>query len=76
MLQATDDIPLNFGFTGKGNSSNIQPLLEQIDSGAVGLKLHEDWGTTPESIDICLQACELRDVQVSHLVMRALKVSL
>lgn len=45
MLQATDEIPMNFGFTGKGNTSEPEGLLEIIESGAVGLKLHEDWGT-------------------------------
>lgn len=69
MLQATDCLPLNFGFTGKGNCSTVEPLLEQIDAGAIGLKLHEDWGTTPAAIRTCLEACEKRDVQVRyHLV--------
>lgn len=54
MLQATDTYPLNFGFLGKGNSSLPQGLTEQIEGGACGLKLHEDWGTTPATIDTCL----------------------
>lgn len=64
MLQATDDMPLNFGFTGKGNSANAEALEEQICAGAVGLKLHEDWGSTPVAIDTCLSVCEKHDVQV------------
>ena len=65
MLQATDDLPLNIGFTGKGNTSRPEGLLEQIRAGAVGLKLHEDWGTTPAAIDCCLSAAEGEDVQVT-----------
>src|SRR2546421_1275659 len=65
MLQATDDLPLNMGFTGKGNTSMPQGLLEQIRGGAVGLKLHEDWGTTPAAIDCCLGVAEGEDVQVT-----------
>jgi urease subunit alpha len=65
MLQATDDLPMNFGFTGKGNTSLPQGLEEQIVAGAVGLKLHEDWGTTPAAIDCCLSAAEPHDVQVT-----------
>src|SRR5207253_3170305 len=65
MLQATDDLPLNIGFTGKGNTSLPQGLLEQIRGGAVGLKLHEDWGTTPAAIDCCLGVAEGEDVQVT-----------
>src|SRR3989449_572323 len=65
MLQATDDLPLNIGFTGKGNTSMPQGLLEQIRGGAVGLKLHEDWGTTPAAIDCCLGVAEGEDVQVT-----------
>ena len=53
MLEATDAIPMNFGFTGKGNSAKPEGLHEQIIAGAVGLKLHEDWGTTPAAIDCC-----------------------
>jgi urease subunit alpha len=65
MLQATDDMPLNFGFLGKGNTSLPAGLQEQITAGAVGLKLHEDWGTTPASIDCCLTVAEQYDVQVA-----------
>lgn len=65
MLQSTDNFPLNFGFTGKGNCSDPEPLREQIRAGAIGLKLHEDWGTTPAAIDSCLQVCEEFDVQAT-----------
>jgi urease subunit alpha len=65
MLQATDDLPLNIGFTGKGNTSLPQGLLEQIRAGAIGLKLHEDWGTTPAAIDCCLGVADKEDVQVT-----------
>ena len=65
MLQATDHLPMNFGFTGKGNSAKPQGLTEQIEAGAVGLKLHEDWGTTPAAIDCCLDVAEKYDVQVT-----------
>ena len=65
MLQATDDLPLNFGFLGKGNSSKPEGLAEQIIGGAVGLKLHEDWGTTPATIDCCLEVAEQFDIQVA-----------
>ncbi len=65
MLQATEAFPMNFGFTGKGNSAAPEGLPEQIIAGAVGLKLHEDWGTTPAAIDCCLQVAEEHDVQVT-----------
>jgi len=65
MLEAAEAFPMNFGFTGKGNSSAVPPLKEQIDAGAVGLKLHEDWGTTPAAIDACLKAADAGDVQVT-----------
>jgi urease subunit alpha len=65
MLQATDALPMNFGFLGKGNTSRPEGLAEQITSGAVGLKLHEDWGTTPASIETCLAAADAFDVQVA-----------
>ena len=55
MLQAVDTLPLNFGITGKGNDSLEAGLRDQILAGAVGLKLHEDWGTTPMAIDTCLR---------------------
>ena len=64
MLQATDDLPLNFGFLGKGNSAKPEGIEEQILGGAVGLKLHEDWGTTPATIDCCLTEAEKLDIQV------------
>ena len=63
MLQSCDELPLNFGITGKGNDSEKKPLQEQCDAGAVGLKLHEDWGTTPAAIDSCLSVCDEYDVQ-------------
>jgi urease subunit alpha len=65
MLQATDAFPMNFGFTGKGNTSLPEGLAEQIEAGAIGLKLHEDWGTTPKAIDTCLSVAERYDVQVT-----------
>lgn len=69
MLQSTDAFPLNFGFTGKGNSSWSDGLAvdleEQIKAGAIGLKLHEDWGTTPMAIDTCLKVADKYDVQVT-----------
>ncbi len=64
MMQATDHYPLNFGFLGKGNSSTPSTLREQIEAGALGLKLHEDWGTTPAAIDTCLSVADEYDVQV------------
>lgn len=65
MLQAADAFPVNLGFLGKGNSSQPQGLVEQILAGAMGLKLHEDWGTTPATIDTCLNVAEEYDVQVA-----------
>ncbi|HEY5946649.1 MAG TPA: urease subunit alpha [Kofleriaceae bacterium] len=65
MLQATDNIPLNIGLTGKGNSSLSNGLIDQIRAGAIGLKLHEDWGTTPTAIDCCLSVAEDEDIQVT-----------
>ncbi len=65
MLRATDAYPLNFGFLGKGNSSLPGGLTEQIEGGAIGLKLHEDWGTTPAAIDACLAIADEHDVQVA-----------
>lgn len=65
MMRATDDLPMNFGFLGKGNVSQPEPIAEQIKAGAFGLKLHEDWGTTPSSIDNCLAVAEAYDVQVA-----------
>ncbi|KAI3941055.1 hypothetical protein MKW92_045331 [Papaver armeniacum] len=65
MLQSTDSLPLNFGFTGKGNSSNPEGLDEIIKAGAIGLKLHEDWGTTPAALDNCLSVADKYDIQVN-----------
>jgi urease subunit alpha len=65
MLEATDSLPLNFGFTGKGNTSLPPGLADQIIAGAIGLKLHEDWGTTPAAIDCCLRVAQDFDVQVT-----------
>lgn len=65
MLRAVDALPLNFGFTGKGNTALPAGLLDQIKAGAIGLKLHEDWGTTPAAIDCCLGVAEEHDVQVT-----------
>ncbi|XP_075109727.1 urease-like isoform X3 [Nicotiana tabacum] len=65
MLQSTDELPLNFGFTGKGNSSKAEGLHEIIKAGAMGLKLHEDWGTTPAAIDMCLAVADQYDIQVN-----------
>ena len=65
MLQAVDNLPLNFGFTGKGNTAMPAGLREQIQAGAIGLKLHEDWGTTPAAIDCCLGIADELDVQVT-----------
>ncbi|MBD1896287.1 urease subunit alpha [Coleofasciculus sp. FACHB-129] len=65
MLQAADAFPVNLGFLGKGNSSQPQGLIEQVLAGAIGLKLHEDWGTTPATIDTCLNVADNYDVQVA-----------
>ena len=65
MLQAADSFPMNLGFLGKGNASLPGALVEQIEAGAMGLKLHEDWGTTPAAIDNCLSVAERHDVQVA-----------
>ncbi len=65
MLQAADALPMNLGFLGKGNASLPQALEEQIAAGAMGLKLHEDWGTTPAAIDNCLSVADAFDVQVA-----------
>jgi len=65
MLQAADGYPINLGFLGKGNASQPEPLREQIAAGALGLKLHEDWGTTPAAIDNCLTVAEETDTQVA-----------
>lgn len=65
MLQSLDAFPMNFGLLGKGNSAQPDALKEQIEAGAVGLKLHEDWGTTPATIDTCLSVADDYDVQVA-----------
>ena len=65
MLQAADAFPMNLGFLGKGNASRPEALRQQIEAGAIGLKLHEDWGTTPAAIDCCLGVADEFDVQVS-----------
>jgi len=65
MLEAADGFPINLGFLGKGNSSLPDSLREQVEAGALGLKLHEDWGTTPAAIDCCLSVAEEYDVQVA-----------
>jgi urease subunit alpha len=65
MLQAADAFPMNLGFFGKGNASRPQALIQQVQAGAIGLKLHEDWGTTPSAIDTCLDVAEAADIQVA-----------
>jgi urease subunit alpha len=65
MYQAVEELPMNFGFLGKGNASLPAPLEEQVRAGAMGLKLHEDWGTTPAAIDNCLSVAEAFDIQVA-----------
>jgi urease subunit alpha len=65
MLQAAEGLPINLGFFGKGNAARPEALIEQIQAGACGLKLHEDWGTTPAAIDNCLSVAEVMDIQVA-----------
>lgn len=65
MLQAAEAFPINLGFFGKGNNACPEPLIEQIKAGAIGLKLHEDWGSTPAAIDCCLKVADEFDVQVA-----------
>ncbi len=65
MFAACDSMPMNFGFLGKGNASRPEALCEQLEAGACGLKLHEDWGTTPAAIDCCLSVADEYDVQVA-----------
>lgn len=65
MLEAAEAFPMNLGFLGKGNSSSAAALREQLEAGAMGLKLHEDWGTTPAAIDTCLAVADDHDVQVA-----------
>lgn len=65
LLQAVDNLPINIGLLGKGHASSLDPLTEQIRAGAIGLKLHEDWGATHSSIDHALQAADLMDIQIA-----------
>src|SRR5450631_1887760 len=65
MLKAAEAFPMNLGFMGKGNASQPAALVEQVEAGACGLKLHEDWGTTPKAIDTCLEVAERHDIQVT-----------
>ncbi|TXI36848.1 MAG: urease subunit alpha [Methylophilus methylotrophus] len=65
MLQSADAFPMNLGFLGKGNASLPEPLREQVKAGVIGLKLHEDWGTTPAAIDNCLSVADEMDIQVA-----------
>ncbi len=65
MLEAADEFPMNLGFLGKGNSSSEAPLIEQVQAGVIGLKLHEDWGTTASAIDHCLRVADQFDIQVA-----------
>ena len=65
MLRAADAFPMNLGFMGKGNASRPEALRQQVEAGAVGLKLHEDWGTTPAAIDCCLSVADETDIQVA-----------
>ena len=65
MFQATEQLPINIGLLGKGNASLPEPLIEQVEAGAMGLKLHEDWGSTPAAINNCLTVADRLDVQVA-----------
>lgn len=65
MIESSEGLPMNFAYLGKGNSSSLETLEEQIRAGAAGLKLHEDWGSTPDAIDHCLTVADKYDVQVS-----------
>jgi urease subunit alpha len=65
MLEAIEELPINIGLLGKGNASLLEPLREQVRAGAIGLKLHEDWGTTPAAIDNCLAVADEMDIQVA-----------
>lgn len=65
MLESAEEFPMNLGFLGKGNSSSERALIEQVEAGAMGLKLHEDWGSTPAAIDTCLRVADKYDVQVA-----------
>jgi len=76
-MAATDTLPLNFGFTGKGNDAGMNGSRDIVEAGAMGLKLHEDWGCTPEAIDRALQVGDEYDVQVSQGkgILRSLLIS-
>lgn len=65
MLEASEELPINLGYLGKGNSANLDTIAEQIEAGACGMKLHEDWGSTPAAIDYCLTMCDKYDVQAA-----------
>lgn len=65
MLEASEELPMNLGYLGKGNSADLDTLAEQVEAGACGLKLHEDWGSTPAAIDHCLTICDKYDVQAA-----------
>jgi len=65
MIESVENLPMNFGFMGKGNSSNAEALESQVKAGAMGLKLHEDWGSTPKAIDTCLSVADDFDIQVA-----------
>lgn len=64
MMQATDDLPLNFGFSGKGSCSAMEPLREQVEAGCMALKIHEDYGANSKAIDTCLSISDELDIQV------------
>lgn len=65
MLEASEELPMNLGYLGKGNSADLDTIAEQIEAGACGMKLHEDWGSTPAAIDNCLTVCDKYDVQAA-----------
>lgn len=65
MLEVGEEFPVNVGFTAKGNASDPAPLIEQVEAGAIGLKLHEDWGTTPRAIKTCMDVAEEADIQAT-----------
>ena len=65
MLEASEAFPMNLGYFGKGNCSTEAPLVEQVAAGACGLKIHEDWGSTPAVINTCLNVADILDVQVA-----------
>jgi urease subunit alpha len=65
MFEAFENLPINVGFFGKGNVSTTKPIEEQIEAGALGVKIHEDWGATPATIDAALKVADKYDVQVA-----------